>query len=277
MHTTGPSDADFLAEWLRDHREPAFHALVARYAGLVHMAAKRTTGDESLAAEASQLTFILLARKARSLASRHSLAGWLHLTAVMQAKNLLRQNRREIRKRHLLLTAIDTEPSHASNNAWTEMQPVLDEALASLSESDREALLLRFYRSLTIREIAATLGIATDAAQKRIDRATDRLRGKLARRGVEASGSLSAAMLGGFAVDAQAAMLPASIIATKAIAAGTAGSGVLSTSFLTAAAMKTATPCVVTKQEAAMRFSSRCSRLRMYPKTSGSPARWLPG
>jgi RNA polymerase sigma factor (sigma-70 family) len=238
MQTTGPSDSDFLAEWLRDHREPAFHALVTRYAGLVHMAAKRTTGDEALAAEASQLTFILLARKAKSLATRSSLAGWLHLTAVMQAKNLLRQNRREIRKRQHLLTVMETHAQSQASDQWQEMQPVLDEALAALSEKDREALLLRFYRSLTIREIAATLGIATDAAQKRIDRATGRLRSKLAKRGCQAGGSLGAVMVAGFAADAQAAAASVPLLASKAIAVGTAAPGIFASLFSTAA-MKT--------------------------------------
>ena len=180
-----------------------------------------------MAAEASQLTFILLARKAKSLASRSSLAGWLHLTAVMQAKNLIRQNRRENHKRQLLQTAMEIHSPNHPGDTWKEMQPVLDDALASLSESDREALLLRFYRSLTIREIAATLGIATDAAQKRIDRATERLRGKLVRRGCQTGGSLSATMLAGFAADAQAATLSVSMLASKAIAAAAASSGIL--------------------------------------------------
>ena len=60
-----PSDAELLADWLRHKREPAFQAIVARYAGLVHTAAKRSCGDETLTAEASQLAFILLARKAK--------------------------------------------------------------------------------------------------------------------------------------------------------------------------------------------------------------------
>lgn len=229
MPESGPSDAELLADWLQRRREPAFHALVARYAGLVHMAARRTCDDDSLAAEASQLTFITLARKAKSLASRGSIAGWLHLTAVMQAKNLLRHHRRESRKRQLLRTHMETDTQAATADAWQRMQPVLDEALAALSSSDREALLLRFYRSLSVREIATALGIATDAAQKRLDRATDRLRDQLARRGCQVGGSLGAAMLAGFAADAQAA-LPASLLASNALAASaTAGTGTLTT------------------------------------------------
>jgi RNA polymerase sigma factor (sigma-70 family) len=248
MRNYSPSDPDLLNEWLKHQREPAFHELVARYAGLVHATARRTCGDEWMAAEISQLTFITLARKAKSLTSCPSLGGWLHRTALMQAKNLIRQNQRENRKRQHL--AMENASQEHPGEAWREMQPVLDEALSSLSEVDREAILLRYYRSLTILEIAATLGIATAAAQKRLDRATERLRDKLARRGVQTGGSLSAALLFGLAADAQAATLSVSILASKAIAAGAAGNGVISTAALlvTTTAMKTtsvAVPLVV--------------------------------
>jgi RNA polymerase sigma factor (sigma-70 family) len=236
-----PTDADLLSDWLIRQREPAFHALVARYAGLVHMAAMRTCDDETLAAEASQLAFITLARKAKSLLSRGSIAGWLHLTAVMHAKNLLRQHRRESRKRQLLRTHMDTSPPDHAAEAWKQMQPVLDEALAALSTSDREALLLRFYRSLSVKEIAAALGIATDAAQKRLDRATERLRQQLARRGCQVGGSLGAAMLAGLGADAQAAVPGIATLATKALAASAAGgASTLTTIALIAMTKKTA-------------------------------------
>ncbi|GAA5128285.1 sigma-70 family RNA polymerase sigma factor [Luteolibacter yonseiensis] len=223
MQNTSPTDAELLAEWVRHQREAAFHQLVTRYAGLVHAAARRIGNDDALADEATQLVFILLARKAGSLVSRGSLAGWLHLTAVMQTKNLLRASRRENRKRTSLQAAMQNQPHHP-HDSWKEMQPELDEALAALSEKDREALLLRFYRSLAVREVALILGIATDSAQKRIDRATGRLREKLAKRGCVAGGSLTAAMLTGFTSDAKAAGLPISALTSKAIAAGSSTS-----------------------------------------------------
>ncbi len=216
MRKTEATDSELLAEWIKHQREAAFHEIVARYAGLVHATAGRTCGDDSLASEATQLTFILLARKAGSLTRCASLAGWLHRAAIWQTKNLIRQTHRENRKRQQL--AMET-PSHPHHDSWCEIQPVLDDALAALSDNDREALLLRFYRSLTIREVAATLGIATDAAQKRIDRATERLRGKLLKRGCQSGGTLAATLLAGFSADAQA-VLPISILASKAIAAG---------------------------------------------------------
>lgn len=229
------TDAELLDAWLGRRHEPAFHALVSRYAGLVHSAARRRCGNDALAAEASQLTFILLARKAPSLVGRASLAGWLHLTAVRQTKDLLRQSRREQHKRERL--AMETS-NESATDAWRDVRPVIDEALASLPEKDREALLLRFYRSMSVREVATALGIATDAAQKRIDRATERLRGKLVRLGCQ-TGGLPAGLLTGLSADAQAAVPAVSALASKAIAAGAGtSSGLAGFLALTLAAMK---------------------------------------
>ncbi len=236
MRKSEAADPELLAEWTKHRCE-----IVSRYAGLVHATACRTCGDDSLATEATQLTFILLARKAKSLGQCPSLAGWLHRAAIWQTKNLIRQTHRENHKRQQL--AMETQ-SHPHHDTWREMQPVLDAALAALSDKDREALLLRFYRSLTVREIAETLGIATDAAQKRIDRATERLRGKLLKRGCQSGGTLAATLLAGFTADAQAA-LPASILASKAIAAGAVGSNASSTLAILMTASKSTAPFVL--------------------------------
>lgn len=225
MPESDPSDSDLLAVWLERRDERAFHLLVERYAGLVHMAALRRVGDESLAAEVSQLTFIALARKAKSLVSRKTLAGWLHITAMMHAKNLVRQRSRESRKLQQFQQHMDAEPPSQAIEDWKRIKPVLDDALAALSDKDRETLLLRFYRSLSVREVAASLGIATDAAQKRLNRATERLRKQLSRRGCQTGASLGAVLLLGLGSDAQAAVPAVSTLAGNALAAGTAGGG----------------------------------------------------
>ncbi len=239
------ADSELLAAWVEHRRESAFHALVARYTTLVHMAAKRTCGDDSLAAEASQLVFILLAQKANSLTTHPTLAGWLHVTAVMKTRDLVDKSRRESRKRRHFSAAVEIPTHPAADDAWREMQPVLDDALAALSDKDREAILLRFYRSLSVREIATTLGIATDAAQKRIDRATERLRGKLARRGCLAGSSLAATMVAGFTADAQAAVPAVSLLASKATAASVAGSGIFTSLIATMKTTYVAAPLAV--------------------------------
>lgn len=230
------TDSDLLAAWAHHRDESAFHELVVRYAGLVQMAAQRNCGDFPLAADASQLVFTQLAQSAKSLLGHPSLAGWLHVTASMKAKSLVDKTLREDRKRRLFQSAMDPQTSAPQERSWLEIQPDLIDAVNTLSAKDREAILLRFYRSFSVKEIAATLGIGTDAAQKRLDRATERLRGKLTRRGVTTAGSLSAVMLAGYASEAKAAALSTSVLSSKAIAASAATS--TTSIFATLLAMK---------------------------------------
>jgi RNA polymerase sigma factor (sigma-70 family) len=235
------SDDALLKHWLATRSEAAFRTLVGRYAGLVHMAAMRTCGDASIAAEASQNTFITLAEKAGTLASRKSLAGWLHLTAVMQAKNLHRKQLRDSRKIERFHLQMDPPTPEQAAIDWGRLSPLLDEALSTLPAKDRDALLLRFYRSLSIQDVAATLGIAHAAAQKRVNRATERLRRIFERKGVRTSGALSAVMAAGFRTDAQAAPALIDTLTSKALTASAAG---------TTATLTTTTIIILMKKKA---------------------------
>lgn len=217
------NDGELLRSWLEAGSEDSFRRLVARYAGLVQQCARRSSGDPTIADEAAQLTFILLARKARHLKSRASLAGWLHTTALLQTRNLMRTQRRENRKRNAI-TAMTPTSEEVRTRAWQEMEPVLDSALAALREDDREAILLRFHRGLSHADVAAALGIAADAARKRVDRAVERLRKQLQRRGCPLETSACVGALGLFAMDAQAAGAAAPFLASQALkAAGAVG------------------------------------------------------
>jgi RNA polymerase sigma factor (sigma-70 family) len=239
------TDSQLLSTWLARREESAFRALVERHGRFVHSVARRACQDDAQAADVSQLVFILLAQKAGSLTSRTSIAGWLHLTAVKQAQNFLAKSRREARKLHHFQTHMETPHTPDPAASWQEIRPQLDQALAALSESDRETLLLRFHRSMSIKEIAATLGLTANTAQKRLDRATERLREKLTRRGVTTAGSLSAVMLAGFSTDAQAAVISTSILSSKAIAASAAAPTSIFATLLTMKAASYIAPAVL--------------------------------
>ena len=191
MNVSDATDEQLLRCWIDGGDERDFRQLVERYSGLVGQTACRVCGDRGLAAEACQATFILLAKKARQLTGRPSIAGWLHQTTIHQSRNLLRSQRRELRKRQALLMN-DPGPHETASADWARMQPILDDALESLPQKDREALLLRFYRSLSFPQIARELGIGEEAARKRIDRALPKLREQLVRRHCDVgSGSLT--------------------------------------------------------------------------------------
>ena len=215
------SDQDLLRSWVRQQDEAALEALIDRYRHLVHRTARRVSGDGALAADASQLVFVLLARKAPGLLTHPTLAGWLHLASLQTTRDLIRKRTRESRKIEHYQAAME-HPGDPSDTSWKELEPMLDAALADLSGKDREALLLRFYRALSIRDVGQTLGISAAAAQKRIDRALERLRRQFARRGCTLAAPLATVLLAGFASDAQAAVPAASALAAKAATGGLA-------------------------------------------------------
>ncbi len=103
---------------------------------------------------------------------------------------------------------------------WDRVRPALDEAMDKLNKLDREALLLRFFSGCRLAEVGVNLGLTEEAARKRIDRALDKLRALLARRGVNSASAAVAAMLAGNAVSAApagfAAALPGVALAASA-------------------------------------------------------------
>jgi hypothetical protein len=95
----------------------------------------------------------------------------------------------------------------------------LDESLNELSEPEREAVLLRIFQGRSFAEIAAPLRLSEDAVRKRVDRALDRLRSSLARRGITSTSAALAAALASSPIVAAPGGLAAAV-ASSALAAG---------------------------------------------------------
>jgi hypothetical protein len=85
---------------------------------------------------------------------------------------------------------------------WTHIEPLLDEAMHALDDTDRTAVLLRYFENKSLREVGATLGTSDDAAQKRVSRAVERLREFFAKRGVTVGASGLAIVISANAVQA---------------------------------------------------------------------------
>src|SRR5207245_11616642 len=99
--------------------------------------------------------------------------------------------------------------------------PLLETAVASLSEKDRQAIVLRFYEGRNLRDVGVALGASEDAAEKRVSRAVERLREFLAKRGVTVGASGLVVVISAIAVPAAPVGL-AVTISTAAALAGTA-------------------------------------------------------
>jgi RNA polymerase sigma factor (sigma-70 family) len=206
-------DWQTLSEYVRTGAENAFRSLVDRHLGLVHSIAMREVRDPELAREVSQAVFVLLARKARSFRPSVVLSAWLFRTTRFVALRALRsEQRRQRREQEAMRMQILNEPSEA----WPRLAPVLDETLANLNESDRGALLLRFYEDRNLHEVGAKLGITDAAAKKRVSRALDRLRAAFARRGFTVSALVVTGVLSAKMAEAAPASL-ANAVASSAL------------------------------------------------------------
>ena len=215
---TARTDSELLGEYATSGAEAAFGALVERHIGLVYSAALRIVVDPHLAQDVTQTTFAVLAREARHLVTHPALPAWLHRTASNHAAKLVRgEMRRRAREQEAHAMQPQTNETEAQ---WKQVAPLLDGAINELPERDRVIIFLRFFGTKSAREIAASLRVSEEAAQKRVTRAVDRLRRIFARDGVTLSAAALATI---FASNASAAVPPGlSLSVTTGALAGSA-------------------------------------------------------
>src|SRR4051812_132838 len=168
-------DFELLQRFTRHSEQSAFADMVRRHLGLVFATALRKVEDTGAAQEISQNVFAALARKAWRFAPDDSLPAWLHKAALLESKSWLRG---ELGKRRREETAAElgtTMNTPEDQPAFRTLVPLLDEALLSLREKDRTALLLRYYETRSLREVGAAFGVSEDTARKRVQTALERL------------------------------------------------------------------------------------------------------
>jgi len=177
------NDMTLLWEYDRLGSEEAFALLVKKHINLVYSVALRRVEVAAHAEEITQVVFIILARKAGSLRPDTILESWLHETARLTALDFLR---RERRRQHREQEAFMESSLHSQRDdrTWNQLAPLLDEAIGRLGTSDRNAVVLRFFKGSSVREVAEALGISENAAQQRILRAVEKIRLYFSRRGV---------------------------------------------------------------------------------------------
>ena len=227
------TDQQLLREFAEERSEKAFAELVRRHIDLVYSVALRMVRDGHLAEDVAQGAFFALAQNAGKLAERPVLSGWLHRTAQNLAANLVRTDVRR-RAREKEAAAMNEILADQDDANWREVAPHLDDALGELNEPDRDALLLRYFERKSAQEMALSLGISAEAAQKRVNRAVDRLREALDKRGVKAAAAGIVACVSANAVQAAPAGLGISI------STATLGSALLTTATATKAIAMTA-------------------------------------
>ena len=226
------SDAQLLRDYAERGTEAAFAEIVTRHTDLVYSAALRQVYSPDLARDVTQGVFTDLARKARTvsanLSPEASLVGWLYRGTRFAARDLYRNETRRTQRERQAMEQL--HPTLETPPDWEHLRPVLDDAMSELDDTDRDAVLLRYFKNHDLRTVGANLGISDDAAQKRVSRAVERLRDFFAKRGVTVGASGLAVVISANAVQAA----PVGLAVTISAAATLAGTTLTTTATVTA-------------------------------------------
>jgi len=148
------------------------------------------SSDRELAADLRQETFIRAFKALKSLKRRDSFVPWLHRIALNIYRN-------EIKKKRLYTESIDQNSSADDFDSgsmeiedWVnnpdriitdkESQGILRDAIQSLPEIHRTAVIMHHIEGMEINEIAQTLQVKDGTVMSRLARARETLRRKLA-------------------------------------------------------------------------------------------------
>jgi RNA polymerase sigma factor (sigma-70 family) len=181
------TDGQLLDRFLARRDEAAFAALVRRHGPMVFGVCQRVLRNQADAEDAFQATFIVLVRKASSLAGRRVLGDWLHGVARRTAlKTLSAAAHRRTKER----TAARPEaPADEPRNDWL---PLLDQELAGLPERYRLPIVLCDLQGKTRKEAAEQLGWPEGTVAGRLARGRQLLAKRLLRSAQAICGAMPA-------------------------------------------------------------------------------------
>jgi RNA polymerase sigma factor (sigma-70 family) len=186
--------------------EPAFAALVERHGPVVLAVCRSVLRNEHDAQDAFQATFLVLVHKAASLRVDDSLGPWLHTVAFRVARGAraaaVRRERHERRRAERSPEWVD-----GGGGPGTDLAPLLHEEIDRLPERLRAPVVLCDLEGRTHLQAARDLGWPVGTVKSRQSRGRERLRARLARRGVVPSAGLAAVL----ATDAARAAVPAAL------------------------------------------------------------------
>ncbi len=213
------ADDELVAAFLACRDEEAFAALVRRHGPMVLGVCRRLLDSPADADDAFQATFVVLARRAATIARRELLGNWLYGVACRTARKA-RAVRARRRGRERPLTDMD-DPA-TTDRADGELRELLDVELGRLPEKYRVPLVLCELEGRSRRDAARALGVAEGTLSSRLSRGRQLLADRLTRRGL----ALSAAALTAALAQARAeALLLTSLVQGTARAAVAAAAG----------------------------------------------------
>jgi RNA polymerase sigma-70 factor (ECF subfamily) len=181
------SDEDLLLR-ARSGDSQAFASLLRRYEREMYGYLRRYLGDDSLAEDVFQNTFLQLHLKSGQYQPGHPVRPWLYTIATHQAIDALRRNGRhqavsldefrpsgEGESQRLMEMLEDREPGPLDRAASQEQRERVSASVEQLPDFLRQVLVLAYYQGLKYREIADIVGIPVGTVKSRLHAALVRL------------------------------------------------------------------------------------------------------
>jgi RNA polymerase sigma-70 factor (ECF subfamily) len=221
-----PGDADaaddrLLDRFIERRDEAAFEILARKHGPMVWGVCRRMLGSYQDAEDAFQATFLVLVRKARSIAPRIQVGNWLYGVAYQTAcKARAQAAQRRARERQV---TVMPEPAAGSEPDSRHWQPWLDEALNCLPRKYQAPIVLCDLEGRSYKEAAGQLGWPEGTLSVRLMRARAMLARLLTKKG---GAPLASGTVPGVLAEASAAArLPATLLSATTQAAGLFAAG----------------------------------------------------
>lgn len=157
----------------------AFNELVILHARGVINVIFRMCGDEQVAEDAAQETFIRAWSHLASFRPDAPLKSWLYRIALNAATDMLRREKRILPGDVDDLALADPEPGPEGIYLQEERATLVQKAISSLPDASRAVLVLKEYEGLTYHEIANALDIPLGTVMSRLNYARRLLKEKL--------------------------------------------------------------------------------------------------
>lgn len=172
-------DRDLIARACRGNVE-AYNLLVSRWEKRIFNYLNRLVKDREDALDLAQDVFLKAYQNLGKLDDADRFAPWLFRIAHNEAYSLLRRNRPE--------TVLE---AHVEGDSWSasatsqrllpmEVSLAVERALSTLTEDQREAVVLKIYQGFKFEEMAEVLGCPVSTVKSRLYTAMENLKTALA-------------------------------------------------------------------------------------------------
>lgn len=173
---TSLTDEEMIRRYLPTNTNQCFETLYNRYVNKVYRRCLSMTNDTGKAEDFTQDIFLKVFDKLDGFQQRSSFSTWLYSISYNYCADQLR-----LAKRYPLTTL---DESHEQNDyhalesqLYEDTLQIMQQAMGTLSGSERTILRLKYEDGLSIEEIARLYGLKVSAVKMRLKRSREKLQG----------------------------------------------------------------------------------------------------